>query len=796
MRASHRWLSALTGLDLSPEEMARTFTSVGLEVETVRAYGADLDRVVVAEVRACEPHPKKSGLSLVTVFDGADEQVVVCGAPNVPPPPGRVLLAKLGARLPNGMVMEPRTIAGTPSNGMLCGETELDLGPDDSGLFLVPDEIAAKPGTPAAVALACVDHILEFGLTPNRPDALGHRGLARELCAARGVRFVPQLPDPLPSVGTAGVRVTVEVGDRCGRYAGARLRGVVVGPSRFAERNLLHRLGLRPISNVVDATNLAMLEWGQPVHAFDASRLEGGEIVARFARDGEKLITLDGAELELGGDDLIIADSMRPVALAGVMGGKDSGVSAGTTEIVLECAYFDPRGVRRVAKRHGLHTDSSHRFERGVDPSAAPTVLASLAARVLGSAGGEQVGAAVDVVARPHVPPTIALSLSRLARLVGRSYDSARVASILRSLGCEVSETPEGFACVAPSHRVDLSREADLVEEVARIDGYDNVPTSLARVRPSVEGTPARLRFARTLRYAGAASGLHEAVSFAFTSREELGRCRAPLDVVELENPLTVERSVMRTSLLPGLLAALARAIRGGAEHAGLFELGSSFHPGATPLPEERATFALAIAGMRSAWFGNPRPVDFFDLKGHVESIVRSVTGHEPTFEVPSDGHPALHPRRQARVLLGDVVVGCIGEIHPDVSEAMELESRAHYAELDVERFRAAADALGLRSASGLPRFPALSRDLAVLVDDSIPVATIAATLREAGAPLLEAVQLFDEYRGEGVPAGQRSLAFRLAYRDSDATLTDARVQPVHDAVVAALRARHRAERR
>lgn len=809
MHASHRWLNELSGLALSPDEMARKLTSVGLEVDAVVRRGEGLDSIVLAEVRGKNPHPTKSGLTLVDVFDGTELRVIVCGAPNVPEPGGRVVLAKLGAKLPNGLEIAPRKVAGVDSPGMLCGETELDLGPDDSGLFLVPDEIAAPLGTPIADALSLRDAIIEIGLTPNRPDCLGHIGLARELCAIEGKSFTA----PSSSGTIAGfvaarseksrIDVAIEDAARCPRYGASRVSGTRVGASPFWLRYRLHTLGIRPISNVVDATNLVMLEWGHPIHAFDVARLRGGaaRIVVRPAAADEKMLTLDGVERTFGPDDLLICDAAGPVALAGVMGGELSGIEPATSEVLIECAYFDPRSVRRTARRQGMHTDASHRFERGVDPNAVRPVLERATALIAELTGGTAAAEAVDAYPAFVAPRTVTLRDARMTSLLGIEIPRDRARRILEGLGVRVlSADASRLECEIPTHRPDLGREVDLIEEVARLFGYDRLPTALARVRPSVDGTRREIPFARSLKLASAATGMHEAVCYGFVAPEDLEKHRVPTRAVVLANPLSVERSVMRTSLLPGLAAAASRALRHGAREVRLFELGSSFHPrDGEQLPDERATLAFMLLGEHEEWFGSPRSLDFYDAKGHVEAVLRSVSGHLPEVFVDDSldaRAPYLHPRRRASVRLGGVVVGHLGEIHPDVVDAIDLGGRGLYVELDVARLLESATSVGVKMASGLPRFPAVTRDLALLVDETHPVDALRRSISEVGEALVERVELFDEYRGEHVPSGKRSLGFRITYRDAEATLTDARVDVVHGRIVDAMSRTYGAERR
>ncbi len=819
MLASHTWLQELTGLALDPAEVAARLTSAGIEVESVRRCGDELERVVVAEVRGLRAHPKRDKLRLVTVSDGRGEHEVVCGAPNVPPPGGRVLLAQLGARLPGGLEIVERELGGVVSRGMLCSERELDIGSDESGIVVLESEVSAAPGAPAASALGLRDTIYELSLTPNRSDCLGHVGLARELCVLFDAAFSMPRPAPAPRVsagaagqwpqrehvfdlglgaavsgetaaGLAPVRVDIEAGERCPRYGAALVLGVRVGLSPFWLRHRLHRLGLRAISNVVDATNYVLMLFGHPIHAFDYDRLRGSRIAVRLARKGERMRTLDGAEHTLSDDDLLICDGEGPVALAGVMGGADSEIGAGTARVLIECAYFDPRSVRRTSKRTGLHTDSSHRFERGVDFGAVRTVLAWAASFTARLSGGAVVCDALDVVAAPLPHHSIHLRAARVAALLGAEVPEAQARKLLLGLGCELSAAPGGLQVEAPSHRPDLLREIDLIEELARLQGYDRLPSALPRIVPSSEGTPPQIGLLRRLRATTAAAGLDEAINYAFVSPRELQQARAPELAVKLLNPLSEERSVLRTSLLPGLAANLRRAQHQQQKSFAQFELARVFRPRAGELlPDERLQLGLLLWGQRRLWYAEGESFDFYDAKGAVEAALRPLCGRAPETRLDPElmrDAPELHPRRGARLLLADRSIGVLGELHPDVVEALELEGRPVWAAIEIAAVIEAMAALGPTRAVALPRFPSASRDLAVVVAEATPAGQVAATLREAAGPLAEAVTVFDIYRGDPIPAGHKSLAFHLVYRDPEATLTDKVVDQLHARVAAA----------
>lgn len=824
MRASYKWLRALSGVDVPAEEMARRLTSVGLEVDSVTHVGA-LEHVVIAEVRAKKAHPEKSGLTLVTVFDGEAEGEIVCGAPNVPEPGRLVVLAKLGASLPNGMVIAERKVAGFLSRGMLCGETELGIGPDDDGIVVLPDDLESLyrgaegfgvtpttpvPGMPVAEALDLRDAIIEIGLTPNRPDGLGHVGLARELALVSKQPFEAPAPGLTLALVPSSeglsdadrpVHVRIDAPERCPRYGGARVDGVTVGPSPWWARYRLHVLGLRPISNVVDVTNLVMMERGHPVHAFDERNVRGGAIIVRTARAGETMQTLDGVARTFTEDDLLICDAERPVAVAGVMGGEESGVTEATKAVVIECAYFDPRSVRRTARRLGMHTDASHRFERGTDPRAIPEVLARTTELVARLAGGAARAHAVDAYTTKVAPKRVTLRFPAMDALLGFAVPREEARRILLGLGLVIVEDGgDALVLEAPTYRPDLAIEEDLFEEVARVYGYDHIPARVPRVRPSVEGSSRRATFLRRAKRVAVATGLHEAMSFGFVAPADLERCRVSTDALALANPLSVERSVMRTSLLPGLVEAAGRAHRHGARSIRLFEVGRSFHPRAgETLPHEHAWLALLLLGERTAWFGRERPLDFYDAKGHLEAIVEGLLG-VPVELALDDGldvrAPYLHPRRRGVARVAGTDVGVIGELHPDVVDATDVGGRAVYAELDLEALLTLSATLVARGASAPPRFPSVTLDVALLVSETVSVGALRDVMLASSNGLAERIELFDEYRGEHVPAGKRSLAFRVVYRDKDATLTDARALAAHAAVVREVETRFEAVRR
>lgn len=820
MRASYEWLKELTGISAPADEIAQTLTSIGLEVEETLEFTAP-DRVVVARVESKKPHPERDKLTIVEVFDGAETVTVLCGANNVPEPGGLVLFAQVGAKLEldDGTLLEiaPRKMGGIESRGMICSETELNIGSGSAGIVVLPEN-AADPGTTLANALAVGDTVFEIGLTPNRPDCLGHIGIARDLAAALNVPFEPPIVEA-PFGWAEGMQAVVPLGaehfklpweggkevvlddayaelgpfaveiqnpERCPRYGAAFVLEAKVRPSPFPLRYRLHCLGQRSINNLVDVTNLVMLETGHPIHGFDLEKIRGGRIVVRTAYEGELMQTLDGVERTLCSEDLLICDGEGPVAIAGVMGGLESEISESTKHVVIECAYFDPRSVRRTSRRLGLHTDASHRFERGVDPNDVQYVLARAAARMgrYSPLGSVALRDALDAYPNHVLRRRVTLRRERLDQLLGVQVPKGVPARVLEGIGCTVdSNTDAELKVQVPTWRPDIgaypvAAEADLIEEVGRIWGYDNIPDHLPHVLPSREGTPERILFERASREAAVSAGLLEVVTLSFTSADELARARVSKKAVPLRNPLGEDRGLLRTSLLPGLAAVASRSLRRQVEDVSLFELGRVFTPVDADLPHERAVLAVLLAGERHGWIGEEREVDFYDLKGTLEAI--AAAWGAPLNLVGQVDVGFLHPRRCATVTVADKRVGLMGELHPEVCEALEIDGRAMYGQLDVEELRHAVESMDRAHAVEPPRVPAVHRDIALLVPETVAAGELASAMSAAAGGIAESVRLFDLYRGESIGEGHKSLAFRILYRDPTTTLTDKQVDKLH----------------
>ncbi len=813
MLVSYLWIKQLLpGLHATAAEVASRLTRGGLEVEAVQEVGLGLDPIVVAEVRAIEPHPSKSGLRLVTVDRGGQTQCVVCGASNVPAPGGRVLLAPLGTVIPGLGPLTPREIGGVSSEGMLVSEEELGLATESDGIIVLDSGLGAPGSKLFDVLPEARDTIFHIGVTPNRPDALGHVGVARDVAALFGIEFAPPAPGAVArwSDERLDALVTVENHDfeRCPHYGAAVVLDVSIAPSPAWLRWRLHKLGVRPISNVVDITNFVLLGFGQPMHAFDLDRVRGGRIGVRRARAGEPFTTLDGVARSLDADDLVICDAEGPSALAGVMGGQDSEIRDSTRRVLLECAYFTPRGVRRTSRRHGLGTESSFRFERGVDFGAVPRVLEIATALICELGGGAAVKGAIHAKGPEPELPVVPLRSQRLNALLGVEVPFAEATGILRRLGLEVVRDGSTEVEVrGASHRPDISREADLIEEVARVRGLDLIPSKIPAIQPQPPRTSGKLE--REAATHATALGLSEALTYSFVSPRELEAVHAPPPLVRIKNPLSEARTVMRTSLLPGLLEALGRARRHGEAAVRLFAVGSRFLPAADEtrsvarprrpedardLPGERPSFAAVLAGPRPTYLAAPEPLDVFDAKGIALEMAERMTHRTARARLASGGEGPrhLHPRGAGEVWVDDQRVGVFGPLHPEVVDAFDLGGEAFVVELDL----AAIEGLGRRTPRhrAIPRLPPVTRDVAMVVHDDVTAEQVEAVIREAAGELCESVTLFDVFRGGSVPDDHRSLAFHLVYRDPKAALepdrarmlTDREVDQRHAQVLAA----------
>jgi phenylalanyl-tRNA synthetase beta chain len=801
MKVSLRWLKELVpGSDrvaaLDGTGAAQALTSVGLEVESVEPKGEKLQGLLVAEVLALRPHPSADKLRLVRVRAGSREEEVVCGAANVPPPGGRVVWAPPGARLPGDRVLEARAVRGVVSPGMLCSEVELGLSEQGDGILIL------SPSDPSGVGFVehfgVADEVLEVNVTPNRADALSHLGIARELAAFFGARARPLRPDADGAEAEAGAPRDVHIADEtaCARYQARFISGLTLAESPLSVRLRLAYCGVRPISNLVDVTNYVLLELGQPLHAFDLDKIMGG-ITVRRARPGEQMTTLDGTSRSLEPEDVVIADERGAVALAGVMGGAGSEVSATTRHVLLEAATFDPRSVRRTSKRLGLVSEASYRFERGVDAEGIP-LAAERAARMLARLGGGAVlRQKVDRYPRPVVRRQAEVTVVQLRRLSGLDLDAAAAAQELRKVADDPEAGPSPVTVVGtggaakvvmavPSFRPDLVLAEDLVEEVLRLGRHYESEARIERVLANARPAPNPESPSHRARDVLAGCGLAEIVSWGFVPRARLAAIAGDVaelaDGVAVKNPISADYEVMRTSLLPGLADALGRNLSRGIENVALFEVGPAIRKRETgPLQLEQV--GILMSGRTGGWLKPGEPLDFFDLKRVVLAVCSSF-GVDPAF-TPVRSVPYLHPGVAAALELGGKHLGHAGELHPVCAQRLGIERRAFFAELDIETLAGAASAV--RSVAP-PRFPASTRDLSFWIDVAISAAEQRAAFAAASEPLLADLQVREDFRDpKYTPPGKKGMLWSMTYRAEDRTLTDADADGAHARVVAAL---------
>ncbi|EIL94676.1 phenylalanine--tRNA ligase subunit beta [Rhodanobacter spathiphylli] len=768
MKFSENWLRELVDVQADRAELAHALTMAGLEVEELTPLGDDLAGVVVAEIVAAEKHPEADRLQVCKVEAGQGEPLqIVCGAPNARVGI-KVPLAMVGAKLPGDISIKAAKLRGVESSGMLCSAKELGIDADASGLLELP--LDAPIGQPLADYLGLPDASFELKLTPNRPDCLGLVGLAHDVAALFGsaVKVPAQVSVPVTSEARRGIRL--EAGKDAPRYLGRIIEGIDPAartPLWLAER--LRRAGLRPISAVVDVTNYVMLELGQPMHAFDNEALEG-DIVVRHARAGETLKILDGSEAKLDPGFVLIADEAKGLAVAGVMGGHDSRVTDTTVDIFLESAHFAPAAIMGRARKLGLHTDASHRFERGVDPELPRRALERASELLLAIAGGKAGPVLVaENLADLPTPAAVTLRRARLQRVLGVAVADAEVARIFIALGMQVVTVAEGWQVTAPSSRFDIEREEDLVEEVARIFGYDNIPTATPAGALTLAVEPEARINELALREQLAARGYHEAVNLSFVAAELLASWSFSQNLVPLANPLSADLAVMRPSLLPGLIEALRHNRARQQERVRLFEVARVFAAGDPPL-ETPSLAIVACGNARAEQWGEPsRALDFHDLKGDLDALI--AWGGEPQrWSVHADGLPDwLHPGRAARVARDGETVGYLGALHPQLARTLDLGADVHVLELALEPVLQRR----VPQARAVPRFPLVRRDIAIDVPETAPWSQIGQVVRSTLGERLKELRLFDRYSGKGVEAGRKSLAMGLILQDASRTLTD-----------------------
>ena len=789
MKISERWLREWVDPPVDTATIVSQLTMAGLEVDGTAPAAPGFSSVVIGQVEAVEPHPDADKLSVCRVDVGAAETLgIVCGAPNVHAGM-KAPVALVGGELPGGMKIKRARLRGVESAGMLCSERELGLGESHEGLWSLPAD--APVGEDLRAWLALDDVVIDIDLTPNRGDCFSVLGIAREVALLNDLAVDGPRIDPVAPAVADEFPIEVRAPEACPRFVGRVIRGIRADArTPLWMREKLRRAGLRPIHPVVDVTNIVMLELGQPMHGFDLGTLREGVIV-RLAEPGEKMQLLDGREVTLEADMLVIADHGGPRAVAGIMGGEASGVSEATRDVFFEVAFFAPLAIAGRARRLGLHTDASLRFERGVDPAQQRRAVERATALLLEIAGG-QPGPVMERVSTPHLPERkpVVLRRARLASLLGHTVPDAEVERILAGLGMTLRATGEGWEAVPPSHRFDIAVEVDLVEEVARIYGYNSLPEARgaggAELGAATEHRVPGSRIADVL----AARGYQEVVTYSFVDPELQAALFPGSPALPLANPISSELSQMRVSLWPGLVHALKRNLSRRQPRVRIFEQGLRFILEDNELKQLNTVSGL-VAGMRlpEQWGAPAGQVDFHDAKGDVETLL-GLTG--AGFEYEAAAHDALHPGQSARVLREGREAGWIGALHPRLVRALDLDRAPILWELDDDVSFAAQ----LPVFKEISRFPAIRRDIALVVEQDIPVQDLLAAIRAASGTLLTECKVFDVYSGDRIDSGRKSVAFGLILQESSRTLTDEEADQVVAAAVALLESKFGARMR
>ena len=789
MLVSLKWLEDYVDIDKTPAQLAESLTMAGLEVDEIKLIKPAFSGVVSAEILSVRPHPSADKLSLCAVTDGLQTYTIVCGAKNIKAS-DIVPLAKVGATIPGGYTIKSSVLRGEKSDGMLCSEAELEVGDGAVGIMqLLPNTMLGKP---LEEILDLGDTVLDVGITPNRADCLSMIGIAREVAAITGKKLKIKAYDMQESAEDINSITSVKIidADICPRYTARMIKDVKVGPSPIWMKTRLEAVGLRSINNVVDVTNFVMLEMGQPLHSFDFRFLEEGRIIVRKSQLDEEFISLDGKSRKLDADTLLICDGVKPVAIGGIMGGLNSEVKDDTSVVLLESAYFNPASIRRSARRLAMPTDAAFRFERGIDPEGVLGALNRAATMIASLSGGSICKNYIDEYPlKIQAATDIPLRLSRINAIIGTLIKSKDVVKILQSIGMAVRETGKGrYLVTPPTYRVDITREVDLIEEVARLYGYDRVPVTLPDVSVAEMVTIPRLDLEERIRCLLTGNGYTEVVNYSFITPLSIDYlCLKETDerrkLVFIKNPLVEDQSVMRTTMVFGLLDTLKKNANNGCIHLKLFEMGRIFlSRGEGKLPEERNILAGLLSGTISEDLWNSRrSVDFYDIKGCIANIFLDLKINNCGYR-SENPEPFLHPGKSCNIYLNDSKIGYAGELHPDVLDKMDLKVNSYIFEIDLD-ILAAHNAGGI-TYKEISKYPAVTRDVAFVIGSGVETNSMLDIVLRQKEDLLENVVIFDIYTGKGLAEETKSLGLRFSYRAPDKTLTDVEVNSIHEKIV------------
>ncbi len=791
MMLSEQWLREWTSPRLDSQALADRLTASGLEVASIESAGKALPKVVVGKIASLAPHPRSNKLKVCDVDVGRSRKLqIVCGAANAAEGM-KSPVALIGAVLADGSKVTKTRIRDVVSSGMLCSAAELGLEQASDGIMPLDSNTAI--GKPVSDVLGFDDNILDIELTPDRGDCLSVLGIAREVATACATRLRwPKLPKPDATIKTR-LPIRIKAGRDCPRYIGRVVKGIdMSAPTPHWMSEKLRRSGVRSVNCVVDVTNYVMLELGQPMHAFDLNRLDTG-IIVRHAEEGETLTLLDDTKVKMDAETLVIADQSKAIALAGIMGGAGSAINANTRDILFEAAHFRPQIIARKARQYRMHTDASHRFERGVDATLPETAIHRATELLLAIAGGEA-GPVTEAKHDRHLPKQepILLRHKQIERLLGMKLSTKRVEKTLTRLDMKLRQNKNGWRVTAPSHRFDISAEHDLIEEIARIDGYDTVPVKLPRIGAPPPAQSESVLSAQRVRTLMTDRDYREVITYSFIDSELQNTVDAKIKPVSLVNPIAENMAVMRTSLWPGLLHAVTTNFNRQHRRIRLFELGHVFfHAKDGYREEQRLAGVVSGEALPEQWGIESAPVDFFDIKGDLESLLK-LSGRQENFIFESVEHAALHSGQTAAIKLGKQRVGTIGCLHPRLQLQLDIDQPVYLFEINY-------DAVAIRDVPAyvaISRFPAVRRDISLLVKEQVSAKNLFDTITAAGGKALTQLHLFSIYRGESIDASRKSVSFRLTFQESSRTLMDMEVERIMKRILKTLRTKHEAELR
>ena len=790
MLISLEWLKEYVDINEDVMELENALTMIGQEVEAIEEQGKHLDNVVVGEIVEYGKHPDAEKLSLLKVNVGEETPLqIICGAPNHKLG-DKVIVAKIGAILPGNFKIKKAKVRGVESHGMLCSEVELGIGTEGDGIVILPKD--APVGAEIRTYLGLNDIIFELEITPNRPDCLSHIGIAREVAAYYDRKVKYPVANVKTITGPAGINVDIIDEARCKRYTTRILKNVKVGESPEWLKRRLKAIGLRPINNVVDVTNYIMFEYNQPMHAFDNEKLEGSKIIVREATKGEKITTLDGEERELNNGELVIADEKKAVAIAGIMGGANTEVDENTTEILLEVAYFTPENIRKTSKNLGVSSDSSYRFERGIDVDNTLVVLERASSLIQSITGCDVVREYTDLYIEPYEPREVFLDMEKLNRFVGKEIDIDEVGTILKNLNMQIKNLGQNKLSVTPpSYRNDITRSADLYEEIIRMYGFENIEDKMPVENIKAGTIDEEFRVTDISKKHLRDMGLQEVINYSFIPRGILEKLKVEAETIDIKNPINEDMVTLRPTLMYGLLTNIRDNFNRNINDLKIFEVSRTFTK-AEVLANEIVKVGIALAGReeRDLWEAKPEAYDFYDLKGYVENYLTAMGMNR--YQLRRTENKSYHPGRAVDIFVGRDYIGSFGEIHPDVAESMGItRERVYLAELELAKI--VKYGKSKVKYEKIVKYPAVNRDLAILMDRETLVGDMLGDIKKS-SNLIETVNLFDIYTGEKVEANKKSVALSIVLRKKTGTLEEEEVTATIDKILGLIKKKYKGE--